>query len=452
LKIKNEENRIYPRINVSFPVYLTPDIFGRAVDISETGMSMVFDKPISLTKAYAKIELSQDKSVETEFKIVWAKRFIDKNGIKYGACFIKLTTSAIESLRRALIAQYLGVIFKYIDSPKIKDKITHFYCNDIHKYMKDFDSIESFLASNPRSLEDSCHRLKDITDILLKRADSVESVIDKRVTIKKIKESFRCLCGPLAYKGKLVKRAFEKPRGYPGDYLTIEYVYDNKSISEDMGVCCDRYFLSDKYASAVRNRKDKMKDMLIEYLSARRNCSLDILNIACGSCREIKDIFSAKQVLSGNTVFSLVDQDQEALDFSEKSLSSDKPKNTKINYFQHDITNYIKDGNTYSSILGRQDLIYSIGLADYLPDIILKKVLSFFFGQLKDRGTLIFAHKDIDMYKPVSTDWWCNWTFYSRNEKKVLELLSACGMGDIDIKLEREKSGLIIFFIISKKQ
>jgi translation elongation factor EF-1beta len=445
------ENRFYPRIDASFPIQVTPSILGETRDISETGMSMIFKKPLLLTKAIAKIEFKNNINIETEFKIIWGKQLIEKNNMKYGVCFLRLEEKNLDKLRQLLISHYLVNVLRYIDKLEIKNAVKEFYVNDLYKYMKDFEDIEFGLKKNKRSIDASYIMLKNITDRVLQRGDSVEGLVGKKVVIKRIKESFRCLCGPLAYKGKLVKRAFEKPREYPGDYLTIEYVYDNKSISKGVGLCCDRYFLDDKYAIAVRNRKDKMKDILIGYISGRQSETMNILNIACGSCREIKDMFSIENIAFGKTRLTLVDQDEEALIFSKQSLSKCLPKDVKMFFLQHDITNYIKENNKYSSILGKHDLIYSIGLADYLPDGIFKRILYFLFGQLQDKGTLIFAHKDIDKYNPISTDWWCNWTFYSRNEKKVLELISNCGIHNVEIKLEREKSGLIIFFIISKK-
>jgi hypothetical protein len=446
-------NRIYPRINKSFSVQVMPDAVGETIDISEAGLGMVLDKPLLSKKTNIKILLESKEIIEAEFKVIWNKQIAENNRITYGAYFTKLKEKDIGTLRKLIIMQHMVNVLKLIDKndTDTTEKLSEFFTNDLLGYIKYFEELRSSLSKNLISINDSYDVFKYITDKVLSRADKIELSIDKKVVMKKIKESFRSLCGLLVYRGKIVKRAFEKPRGYPGDYLTIEYVYDNQSISNGMGICSDKYFLDDKYSIAVRNRKDDMREMLFEYLSHRKTVATNILNIACGSCREIKDIISLGKDKIGKVVFNLVDQDKEALDFSGKSLLDNLSDSIKANFFQHDIMMYIKESKKYAAILGKQDLIYSIGLADYLPDGILKKLLFFLFNQLNDNGVLIFAHKDIAMYKPVSADWWCDWTFYPRDEQKVLNLILHCGIKDININSKREKSGLIIFFTISKK-
>ena len=63
-----------------------------------------------------------------------------------------------------------------------------------------------------------------------------------------------------------MKRAFEKPRGYSGDYLVLEAIYNKHPLSKGLGEYYDRDFLNNPYAVALRSRKDRLRKMLHEFI------------------------------------------------------------------------------------------------------------------------------------------------------------------------------------------
>lgn len=447
------EQRIYPRINVSFPLKIMPNILGETADISETGLSFVLQKPLLLSRASARIELSPKESIETEFKIIWNKHLVEKNGFRYGACFIRLKEKDIGILRDMLIQTHIEAILNKIDNDEKRQKVLEFWTKDFKKYITDFNSVSRDIKNKKISLNDACKKLNVMNNAVLRKSDETELLLDDKKLAKKIKEIFRIMCGPWAYKGNIVKRAFEKPRGYPGDYEVLEAIYDNKSNSEGIGYCCDNYFLKNPYTTAVRNRKNLMKRLLIDSIY-NASSPINILNLACGSSREIKEMFSETEISktsSKKIIFTLVDQDEEALNLSQKILKPYESENVSFRFIKHNILDYVNKEREYSEILDRQDIIYSIGLADYLPDRILKKLILFCLALLKPKGSLILAHKDIKSYRPIATDWWCDWTFYPRGERETIDLLIDCGINGSNIKVLREKSKIIMFFTATKK-
>jgi hypothetical protein len=63
---------------------------------------------------------------------------------------------------------------------------------------------------------------------------------------------------------------------------------------------------------------------------------------------------------------------------------------------------------------------------------------------------LIVAHKDIDRCNPAPPDWFCDWHFYSRSEKDLVNLVKDSLIDGYKINLDREKSNKIIFLVINK--
>jgi len=291
-----------------------------------------------------------------------------------------------------------------------------------------------------------------VTKEILNKGDELELLINDNDLIKKIKHTFRHLGARFALESDFVKHAFLKPHGYAGDFNIIETVYDNNVTSPGLGYCVDKIFQQDGYARAVRSRKELMKKYLVDFIKKPGTSDLNILNIACGSCREIREMFKEFIFDSEKKVnFTMIDQDKDALNFSKDHLSGSSDI-AAYNFLAHSVYDYVKDPDKYREILEGQDLVYSIGLADYLPDDALKSLIRFAYSLLKPGGRLVFAHKDSKNYKPLAPDWWCDWTFYLRNEPEVVDLVQNSGISNFSIKTERENATNIIFFLDIEKK
>ena len=116
----------------------------------------------------------------------------------------------------------------------------------------------------------------------------------------------------------------------------------------------------------------------------------------------------------------------------------------------HNVIDYSMNPDKYYSILGKKDLVYSIGLADYLPERVLKRLILFSFNLLKENGKIIIAHKDSKAYKPLAPDWWCDWKFYRRSEEEVIDIFKNCGIKDYAMHITHEPSNVIFFVIIKR--
>lgn len=331
-----------------------------------------------------------------------------------------------------------------------RKNVLFFFTNDVKEYLKNLEKMFQEVVSNIITSEQAERKFTKLTDEILYKGDTLEQIIAQKTVVKKTKEVFRELVGDWIYKSLIVKRAYKKPRGYPGDYKLLEIVYDNQPLStdiKDFGYYGDKYFLNNDYAVAVRNRKNKMKELLIKFIKATASPSIEILNLACGSCREIRELLAEEIMIDKKRLaFFCIDQDEEALDFSKNSLAGIN-KNIKFSFLKANVLDFIRD----ESFCEKYNFIYSIGLADYLPDVALRKLINFSFNLLEPEGICVTAHKDINKYKPLAPDWFCNWDFYPRNEKDLVCLINSSGISNFKLNLERENSRRVLFFSIKKK-
>ena len=174
-----------------------------------------------------------------------------------------------------------------------------------------------------------------------------------------------------------------------------------------------------------------------------------MLNLACGSCRELKELLRGEAVRK-EVDFTCIDQDREALDFAKDNLASYSQRNVTFRFIEDNILNLFKSPDHYRKSLRTYDVVYSIGLADYLPDRILSKLLQFGYYLLESGGKFIITHKDKDRYAPIPADWYCDWNFVKRSQDDLITLVkNACKDGP-RIDIEREKTGCIFFLVLTK--
>jgi ubiquinone/menaquinone biosynthesis C-methylase UbiE len=283
----------------------------------------------------------------------------------------------------------------------------------------------------------------------INKAYELEKAIGPDVGLtKQIKQRVRALLGHFIYQSKIYRRALEKPRGYPGDHRTIEMAYNNKELSEGIGKYFDWYGLDLPYTVSIRLRKDMMRELLLEYINSSNEKNLNILNLASGGCREIREMYNSPISYKGKAKIMCIDQDEDAIEFSKQKLSEIDTGNINVDLIQGNILR-MEDLD-----LGKDnslDMIYSIGIADYLQNKMLDKMFKDCYKLLKKDGQLIVAYKDREKSKPINFNWYADWNFIERNEPEFLGLINeSMGKENISIDVVREPTGVIFFAIITK--
>lgn len=267
---------------------------------------------------------------------------------------------------------------------------------------------------------------------------------DKSV-IKDAQVKFREKTNPILSKSYCINRSRTWPQGYQGDYKTLEAVYRNIPLSEGIGYYIDLYLLNAPLAEAVRNRIKELEEILREEILKREQPS--ILNVACGSCRELMGL--SKEIKSSQARFICVDNDNDALAFAQSRLSYTDilPQIELYKYNAHRMFDH--ESNMIE--FGTQDIIYSVGYFDYLPDDFLVKMLNALYMLLNPGGKLIAAFKDANRYKAQPYHWIVDWDgFLQRNEDYFDRLLTQAGIPGGALSVTREKSGVIIFYVATK--
>ena len=209
--------------------------------------------------------------------------------------------------------------------------------------------------------------------------------------LENVRHTFKQQYYDFAKHSVLNSRVIDWPKGYQGDNITLEYLYKGYPVSEDLfGQYIDLYTISRTLGVGVRERKEKLKDILTKEMFQRDQTKfLSVLNIGCGSSKELYEIGVRLNDFNGK--ITCVDFDSEALNFSEITLASRMIDMKKFEFIKLNVLKLV-DAQYMESTLGKFELMYSVGLFDYIQDKGIIKLFQSLFT-LHDRHPCAVAKR-----------------------------------------------------------
>lgn len=239
-----------------------------------------------------------------------------------------------------------------------------------------------------------------------------------------------------------IERCYSKPRGYAGDYFTIEKIYVNEPDGAGrIGAVVDRLFLELPAAYAVRNRRALLAEEINATIVQKESGPARILSLACGPAREIADVFGQLKDRT-KLVATLLDLDLQALAFVGDWRDKAGLKNRV----------HLLNQNLISLALGRatlqiqpQDLVYSIGLIDYFDDKMVVKLLDFIYSVLAPGGRVILGNFHPRNPTRALMDYLLEWRLIHRTEADMDRLFQASLFRRPTTRIRFEPMGVNLF-------
>jgi hypothetical protein len=169
----------------------------------------------------------------------------------------------------------------------------------IEKYMMALGDLEVRSSMPDANNEALLNEITVLTDSMLQTCAQFEQDVNDPLPIKQAQVYFREKTHPVLSKSYFVNRARTWPQGHQGDFMMLEQIYKNFPMSEGLGSYLDRYVLSTPLSVGVQERIVKMRDLLKEELIRRTNPK--VLDVACGSCREVFELSPKSKHLEPNS-------------------------------------------------------------------------------------------------------------------------------------------------------
>ncbi len=316
----------------------------------------------------------------------------------------------------------------------------------IVQYNKQLQELEARCGDRGADAGQLQKEVNALTDSLMEACAEFEAGVQDSFAIKTAQVEFRERTNPMLSRSYCINRTRTWPQGHQGDYATLEIAYKNSALSDGIGLYLDRYLLSSSLAQGVRERIHMLRELLKEQLASRHQPR--VLDLACGSCREVFEL--APEIKASGAKFTCVDLDEDALDyaldrFAHAGLTAEQIELRKYNALR------IFDFESAAMEFGLQDVIYSVGYFDYLPDDFLIKLLDSLYRLLAPGGCMIAAFKDVNHYRPQIYHWLANWDgFLQRSEDDFERIFHFTAIPPAAVARRRVASKSILFYTVTK--
>jgi extracellular factor (EF) 3-hydroxypalmitic acid methyl ester biosynthesis protein len=232
-------------------------------------------------------------------------------------------------------------------------------------------------------------------------------------------------------------RAQDWPRGYAGDFETIEYLCEaeNRAVPGTMPHALEGLAMRSPITRQHRNKVAFQADAILA--ACRRTAGrARILSIGCGGCRDIRKVASA--VLPTEAEFVLCDFDYEALNFALHALG---PLASRCTYLNATVPRVLRKLIPY----GPFDLAIVGGVFDYLPDRwVILTARSIWQTLLAPNGSLIFTNIKRGNPFRVWLEYLTNWELTERDEHDILARCFESGIPPSSVRIEPDQTGLAL--------
>jgi SAM-dependent methyltransferase len=200
-------------------------------------------------------------------------------------------------------------------------------------------------------------------------------------------------------------RAFEKPRGYPGDAIMLDYAYFQTPPAEssEIGKSIFDVVISSPNALSVRWRREHIAD-LIERLASQRE-ALSVMSVACGHCRELELLKPETR----NQIKRFV-----AFDNDAETLAHVRQASSDIIEWQCNVKQ-LPENDDHNGF----DLIYSIGIYDYLNRAQAKALTAWLMSKLNPGGKLLIANFTPDNWGRGYMEAFMDWNLVLRTREQM---------------------------------
>ena len=233
----------------------------------------------------------------------------------------------------------------------------------------------------------------------------------------------------------LVRRLQTWPRGYPGDFETVEWLCDatNRAGAAPLPWAIEHCALQSPVAQQHRNKVGLQARTILS--TVLDNPKARVASIGCGGARDLSLIEELVPPTHGS--FVLLDADADALAFARGRLS-------RLSDRCEFVRGRVPRGLTKLRGNGGFDLIVAGGLFDYLPDSWAVATLSAMHTLLRPNGRVFFSNMARGNPFRLWIEYLADWRLIERDEADMRRLLGEAGFDPGRIRVFRDSTELAL--------
>ncbi len=218
------------------------------------------------------------------------------------------------------------------------------------------------------------------------------------------------------------QRAVAKPRGYAGDAVMMDFIYDGEPPAGTSAIGADVFRATTRAGMglSVRYRRQLLQSLIDD--TVVRHERPRMLSVAAGHCRELQ----GSLVESAGSACEFVALDQDPLSCQEIARAHAGHPVRVVNQGVRELAGS-SQGSVLADSLGRFDLIYSAGLYDYLPDALARRLTRRLLAMLRPGGRVLIANFVPGGSGRGYMELFMDWTLVLRTEAQMRALAAAAG-------------------------
>ncbi len=221
-----------------------------------------------------------------------------------------------------------------------------------------------------------------------------------------------------------IRRCWEKPRGYAGDAVLLDFIYQHPSMQPVIEAAPSAAKYSLQYSTngaaprAVRNRAWLLANEIDA--TARRVPDASILSLACGHLREAR----MSEAVQGGKLGRFL-----ALDQDVQSIAVVHRENAQFGVEAAEGS--VKSVIASRGSLGKFDFVYAAGLYDYLNDKVAARLLQALFDLTKPGGKVWIANFMPEIPDRAFMEAYMDWWLIYRDEPQMMDLAQALPVSEL---------------------
>ncbi|HRI07075.1 MAG TPA: class I SAM-dependent methyltransferase family protein, partial [Nannocystaceae bacterium] len=229
-------------------------------------------------------------------------------------------------------------------------------------------------------------------ELRLAAAHACLPILGDRKAMSAAKAMTETLLTPMLLAAPVLQRAYSKPLGYPGDFLVMMHIYkDSFEGATSFGKVFHKLACEEPLSAGVRTRKDLVKELTRSEYGRRRAAGepLRVMSLGCGPAREVVELLAEEPEPPREIHWTLIDQEEKALSVAYHDVIRGIAARGAACSAQCLYLSFEQLVRDPMAIRGEpQDLIYCVGLFDYLSERRAQALVSALRERLRPGGLL----------------------------------------------------------------
>jgi len=291
------------------------------------------------------------------------------------------------------------------------------------EFTRDFDHASVFEVCEPRLVQEWRGLWRTGNDL-------VRGVMDEREARDAVKEFTELVLTPELRGGAIWDRSYAKPLGYPGDFGIMNQVYDWDLVGNDAyEMLLHRVGL--EVAECIKTRMEVVRAEIGDVVAEKGvERMARVLSLGCGSAREVETWLAKSRPAPLRAEFTLIDQEHRALDYAYRAAYPhivNGQGRCRVNCLHMSFIDVLR-GTSAMNLLPQQDMIYSVGLFDYLADRRAAGLVRRLYELLIPGGLLIVGNmSDTSLSNLWPMEFITDWSLHYRSEAQMMAWTAGLG-------------------------